>query len=291
VALDLKSLLTHSAAMDLQQLVDALGGLGEEDAVNVMASVLKARPELAPPIVNFCCPDLTYPPSRVLAERRSTGTVKSFNHEKGFGFIECKELLEIFGNDVFLHYKQLNGFEPGTPVTFAVVLNKDNKPQAFDLALPDAKGMGDMKGGKGKACGKGFGKDMGKGFDWGGKGDWGGGYDMFEMKGKMGKAFGKGCDGKGGGKGNHKGPDIVEEMGTFVGTIKSFNQTKGYGFIDSPDIKAMGHQDVFLLHSQMGEFQIGDMVQFSCYLNSKNQPNARDLTAGGPMQKMGRLEY
>lgn len=318
--------------MDLQQIVDTLGALGEEDAVNVMASVLKARPELAPPIVNFCCPDLTYPPSRVLIERRSTGTIKSFNHEKGFGFIDCPELHGIFGNDVFLHFRQYNGMEQGSPVSFAVVLNKDNKPQAFDLAYPEQKGKGD-KGCMGKGCGKGCGKpmDMGKGMDTG-KG-WGSDYDMggygkgmgkdmgkdygkdmggwgsdYMYGGKMGKDmkgggkdFGKGDkgDGKCGGKGPgpvhmQRGPDVSEELGNFTGTIKSFSEKNGYGFIDCPDVKALGHQDVFLHQAQKGAFDIGSVVSFSCYLNRSGKPNARDLQDAHqmqPMEKMPRLSY
>eukprot|EP00409_Alexandrium_fundyense_P003644 CAMPEP_0185905930 /NCGR_PEP_ID=MMETSP0196C-20130402/5092_1 /TAXON_ID=2932 /ORGANISM="Alexandrium fundyense, Strain CCMP1719" /LENGTH=58 /DNA_ID=CAMNT_0028625567 /DNA_START=23 /DNA_END=195 /DNA_ORIENTATION=+ len=51
----------------------------------------------------------------------------------GFGFIDCPELHAVFGNDVFLHNKQLGEFGPGAMVTFAVCLSKDNKPQAYDL--------------------------------------------------------------------------------------------------------------------------------------------------------------
>merc|ERR1712032_768298 len=98
-----------------------------------ICSVLQARPELAPPVVQFSVPDLTYPPSRTLAERRSQGFIKSFNQQKGFGFIECQELQPIFGTDVFIHQKQMGSFTPGTMVNFAVVLSSDKKPQAFDV--------------------------------------------------------------------------------------------------------------------------------------------------------------
>merc|ERR1719507_1860614 len=119
--------------VDLQHMVDTMSVLDEESLVQVISSVLMARPEAAPPVVNFSIPDLTYPPSRALTERRGKGVIKSFNPQAGFGFIQCEELHAVFGNDVFLHQKQLGDFVPGATVTFAVCLSKDNKPQAYDL--------------------------------------------------------------------------------------------------------------------------------------------------------------
>lgn len=123
-----------AVTMDPQTIVDTMTALDEATAASVFNAILQTRPELAPPVVTFAVPDLTYPPSKVLSERRSRGVIKSFSHEKGFGFISCEELQQVFGNDVFVHGKQIGNFSPGTAVTFAVVLNKDNRPQAFDLA-------------------------------------------------------------------------------------------------------------------------------------------------------------
>lgn len=60
------------------------------------------------------------------------GTVKWFNSEKGFGFITTEE-----GNDVFVHYSQINkdGFktlEEGQDVTFDVV-EGEKGPQASNV--------------------------------------------------------------------------------------------------------------------------------------------------------------
>ncbi|MTI79923.1 MAG: cold-shock protein [Firmicutes bacterium] len=60
------------------------------------------------------------------------GTVKWFNSEKGFGFIETSE-----GNDVFVHFSAIEGegfknLEEGQSVTFDVV-EGDRGPQAANV--------------------------------------------------------------------------------------------------------------------------------------------------------------
>lgn len=62
------------------------------------------------------------------------GTVKWFNSEKGFGFITTED-----GNDVFVHYSQINkeGFktlEEGQNVTFEIV-EGEKGPQAANVTI------------------------------------------------------------------------------------------------------------------------------------------------------------
>jgi len=266
--------------MDAQTIVDTVAALDETTALAIVTSILQSRPELAPPTVSFAVPDLTYPPSKAMTERRSKGTIKSINHEKGFGFIHCEELHEVFGSDVFVHHKQAGDMAPGQSVSFAVMLNKENRPQAYDVQ-PDV----------GKGCGKG--KFAG--------GGGGGGCQMSSMMEMMQQAWG-GAGGKGEGKegGKAKGPskskgaDGQEELGQFEGTIKSFNPKSGYGFINCEDLKAFGcNNDVFLHHQQLGDFEVGARIVFTAYMNFKGQPQAKDLMASdsAPAVKKVKLSW
>merc|ERR1740139_1242304 len=71
--------------------------------------------------------------STVLTGNRFLGVVKSFNEEKGFGFIRSDEVHSSHGQDVFLHHRQLGSFAVGSLVTFAVKVNDKGQPRAYDL--------------------------------------------------------------------------------------------------------------------------------------------------------------
>mmetsp|Transcript_103287 Transcript_103287/g.277443 ORF Transcript_103287/g.277443 Transcript_103287/m.277443 type:complete len:117 (+) Transcript_103287:179-529(+) len=87
------------------------------------------------------------------------GTVKFFNDEKGFGFVETAE-----HGDVFVHRNQCVGGQPqqGDAVSFDVEMGRQGKPQAVNCTGGSAPlgsygggmGGGGMGGGGG---GKGFG--------------------------------------------------------------------------------------------------------------------------------------
>jgi len=65
------------------------------------------------------------------------GTIKSFNLNKGYGFISCPELLDKHGCDVFMHRNQFfacsGDLSVGESVIFRIELSKHGKPQARDL--------------------------------------------------------------------------------------------------------------------------------------------------------------
>lgn len=120
------------------------------------------------------------------ATGRFYGRIKSFNAQKGFGFIECPEAHAIYGRDVFLHKAQISDFNIGSEVNFSVEMNKTNMPQARDITeasmdgFPGVMGMGGLPfmgggcmggGGKGAMGGGGGGKSGGKGKGNKGKGN------------------------------------------------------------------------------------------------------------------------
>lgn len=88
---------------------------------------------------------------------RHTGIIKSFNAEKGFGFIECTQTFAMYQRDVFLQKSQIGNMNPGQGVTFTLEVNKNGMPQAKDVQPYGAAG-GKGYGGKGKGKGKGNGE-------------------------------------------------------------------------------------------------------------------------------------
>lgn len=165
--------------------------------------------------------------------QRYAGTIKSFAAEKGFGFIECPELFQVYGRDTWLHHAQLQHFQPGEFVEFTMALNKEGNPQALELALPSQMG----KKGKGKGTG---------------------GKALFQS---MQQQSGEGQ--------------------RYSGTIKSFAEEKGFGYIDCPELYAVYGRDTWLHHAQLQDFQAGMAVDFTMALNKEGLPQALDLTLPG----------
>merc|ERR1712194_108060 len=153
------------------------------------------------------------------------------------------------GSDVFIHQKQMGAFQTGSLESFAVVLSQDNKPQAYDLVSTDAL-SGAILGASAAPP------------------------DQTSIL----------CDGKGKGgcNGGGKGKAEEIEIGKFIGTIKSFNNQSGYGFLHCQDLVQRGYtSDVFLHQMHLGGFQAGATVHFTAFVNSKGQPQAKDLSAAG----------
>merc|ERR1711972_955810 len=77
----------------------------------------------------------------------------------------------------------------------------------------------------------------------------------------------------------------LEQLGEFYGTIKSFSETNGYGFIDCPELKAQYNNDVFLNFRDLNGHQVGETVQFSAYLNEQGKPQAKDVQGAAAAKK------
>merc|ERR1719401_1947076 len=68
------------------------------------------------------------------------GSIKSFSHASGYGFIENDQVKAEYGGDVFLSHAQLGEFKAGDQVAFDLFLNQQGKPQAKDLRAADGAG-------------------------------------------------------------------------------------------------------------------------------------------------------
>ena len=77
-----------------------------------------------------------------------------------------------------------------------------------------------------------------------------------------------------------------QNVNCHVGTIKSFRESNNYGFIDCPEIFETYCRDVFLQRRQKREFKIGCKVRFTVVLNSKGDPQAKDLKSAGEVSKI-----
>ncbi|CAK9058831.1 unnamed protein product [Durusdinium trenchii] len=111
----------------------------DQEAFNQIVSELEARPHLAFPLAQWMIPNFTFAPSAAVTGNgsiRFVGNIHHQNSQKGYSFIRSKGATEQFGMDVFLHSAQRGSFQLNDQVCFAVLLNKDGKPQAFDLTKP-----------------------------------------------------------------------------------------------------------------------------------------------------------
>lgn len=154
---------------------------GEKKPMNKNAAVfVPGRPFIPPPMPGYpgygfnpydptgayaaygMAPPPPPPPQAPAGNLPYSGKIKSFNKEKGFGFIECAAAHQQYGRDVFVHKATVGeNVIVGTDVKFAVELNKQGMPQARDVWPYQGKGV-KASGGKGEGKSKGKGKGKGK---------------------------------------------------------------------------------------------------------------------------------
>lgn len=86
-----------------------------------------------------------------------SGTVKSYNETKGWGFIDCEDAKTIFNKDIFLHKRECSDTVPkeGDPVQFSVNVSASGKPEAATVSFGRYAAIKTITGGKGVKAGKG----------------------------------------------------------------------------------------------------------------------------------------
>eukprot|EP00429_Kryptoperidinium_foliaceum_P066078 CAMPEP_0176061870 /NCGR_PEP_ID=MMETSP0120_2-20121206/30849_1 /TAXON_ID=160619 /ORGANISM="Kryptoperidinium foliaceum, Strain CCMP 1326" /LENGTH=212 /DNA_ID=CAMNT_0017395431 /DNA_START=81 /DNA_END=716 /DNA_ORIENTATION=+ len=196
-----------------------------------------------------------------------SGSIKNWNAEKGFGFISPDD----GGDDVFCHKSAIPGTEMldrGDKVLFDEDYDEQKgKTRAVNVTVTSG-GRGGGFGGFSK--GGGFGKGGGGKKGGYGKGGGGGGFGGFGGKGKGG---GGGCSGVPGGK---------------TGSVKSWNDEKGFGFIAPDD----GGEDLFCHRTALCGVEMldrGDKVTFDeSFDDRRGKTRAVNVSPmGGGMGGMG----
>jgi len=193
------------------------------------------------------------------------GTVKSFNSEKGYGFIECPDTHALYQKDMFVLKSATPGgyLNKGDEVSFNVEVEHNG---------PVAKGVEIISRAAGGGMAMGYGAQGGMGGGMGGMG-YGGG--MGGMGGGMG-GMGGGMGGMGGG---------MQGGGGYYGQVKSFSLEKGWGMIACPETQQMYGKDIFFSKQLVpGGIMIGEQVQFSLKMEDKGPAAAsvtRMATMGG----------
>jgi len=217
-----------------------------------------------------------------------TGTVKSYNPEKGYGFISCQETFDHFGQDVFLlrSHVEGEGLNVGEDVTFRVRLNTKGQPQAHSVNAfsgPERSRRDDHSDHprRGDTSGRPRRNDQS---------------DRHRRGDHLEKLERSRRD-------DHLDEEIKrrprptnppsEDVGSrsYSGVVKSYNQSKGWGFIECQDTHQRFGQDVFLMKNQANSSGAspGDEVSFRVNLNRRGQPQAHEVISGNVPQQ-GRVK-
>lgn len=245
---------------------------------------------------------------------RYDGVVKMLDSEKGFGFIRCQDIHERCGTDVYVDKKDMKGLSVGLRVFFEAKTNAKGKLQAVQLDTgqkprggDEAAGDAGAEGPEEVACSgfiKSFDEAHGYGFISSAEVQAKHNRDVFLHHAQI-KSFKVGDHVlfyvRINSKGAPQAYDLREVPRTLawlsadkeqpavaplkaklpaeeehVGVIKSFNASKGYGFIDCRALFDQYGRDVFIHQSQFEGRKTGDRVTFKVQV-VKGQPQARDV--------------
>lgn len=199
------------------------------------------------------------------------GSVKRFDHDKGFGFIECPDLYRSTGKDVLLLRSHLEGLEidVGDKLSFvteqtdkglkAVNIQRGHGPPPSHPSGPTSYGAPPTGQYGGPPA---YGASS-TGFYGGPPPQYPGGPPPYG----------------GGPPPAGSGPPPADPDQKFTGSLKAFDDDKGFGFIACNETRKIYNKDIFVLKSQFqGEHvQNGDQVRFSIKISDKG-PACADVT-------------
>mmetsp|Transcript_25346 Transcript_25346/g.63752 ORF Transcript_25346/g.63752 Transcript_25346/m.63752 type:complete len:535 (-) Transcript_25346:14-1618(-) len=175
-----------------------------------------------------------------VTDRRFWGMVKSCGKE--FGFIICNDLIEHFGkDDIYVHATNLEGYQAGDAVTFAIIVNEQWKPQAVTLQPAVADAGNARKRPRVENGGLAMGVTSGT-------------------------------------KSAVEVPGVTDRR--FVGHVKSRGREYGFLLCEELS-QFFGQNDVFVHTNNLANFKVGDGASFVVLVNDKGKPQAADLRPEG----------
>jgi len=186
------------------------------------------------------------------------GALKTYNNRTGYGFLECKQSKKDWGGDVFIHKNNVPvPWTVGQPVEFAVQVNNRGQPQAFDcnwlprLPLPNHQAKAGQMAGVTRPPAGGYAT---------------GSPSAPEVTAPPGLK-------------SQAPVEQEEKEPRRLGTLKSFSQTSGYGFIKCDEVHQAHQRDVYLDKNLLPatSWRFGQLMEFSVYFNARGHPQARKV--------------
>jgi len=199
-------------------------------------------------------PQTMIPQPAPVATGSYVGNIKSFNPNSGWGHISCAQTEQIYGKDVFFMKSQVPGgmINKGTMVQFSVVQGVKG-PEGHNIrpvgGAPAVQGFGGMVGMQPAQNRS---------------------QPQMRNTGVVGQPQNF--------AGNNNAVCNMPSTSVFFGTLKSFNEEKGWGHISCPQTQAVYGKDMFVLRSALNgaPVSVGDSVGFQVSMGQKG-PEAHNV--------------
>jgi len=217
------------------------------------------------------------------------GYLKSYNHRKGYGFLQCDEANKDWGLDVFIHKSQLpQPWALGQVVEFAVTPNDRGQPQAVDVKwLPVLPRHRQPKAAfqAAEVAKHELGIDTAEELPppsvadepnvEAAAPDVAANDDDSKLAGKPTQQAAKMNQRK---EPDDVAPGAVTATGgrRYLGTLKSFSAAQGYGFLACAELWPKYGRDIYFgKHQLPSSWRLGQSVEFAVMLHSSGHPQAR----------------